>query len=306
MTTTPTSAQTTAQPGAVRGELGWGDWAGLPTGRTLVMGILNVTPDSFSDGGRHDSHQAAIAHGRLLASQGADLIDVGGESTRPGSRRVDPQEERRRILPVIRELSEAGIVLSVDTFNPSTAEAALDAGAHCVNDVSGVAVREGMIPLVAERQAPYICMHSRGTPGTMDSLAVYDDLVGDVLREIDEVAQRFLDAGLDPSKLVLDPGLGFAKGGRQDWQLLEALPRFVDTGYPILVAASRKRFIGNLLGDGTAPRPADRRDVATAAISALSADRGAWGVRVHDVASSVDAVAVAGAWNRPVGKEGIA
>lgn len=137
-----------------------GDWAGLPSGRTLVMGILNVTPDSFSDGGRHDSHRAAIAHGHELASQGADLIDVGGESTCPGSQRVDPEEERRRILPVIRELSDAGIVLSVDTFNPSTAEAALDAGAHCVNDVSGVAVRDGMVPLVAERQAPYICMHS--------------------------------------------------------------------------------------------------------------------------------------------------
>ena len=303
----PTPPEAVApQPAAVRGELGWGDWAGLPSGRTLVMGILNVTPDSFSDGGRHDSHRSAIAHGHELASQGADLIDVGGESTRPGSQRVDPEEERRRILPVIRELSDAGIVLSVDTFNPSTAEAALDAGAHCVNDVSGVAVRDGMVPLVAERQAPSICMHSRGTPGTMDSLAVYDDLVGDVLREIHEVAQRFLDAGLDPSKLVLDPGLGFAKGGRQDWQLLEALPRFVATGYPILVAASRKRFIGHLLGNGTEPRPADQRDIATAAISALSADRGAWAVRVHDVASSVDAIAVAGAWNRPVGKEGIA
>ncbi|WP_144794802.1 dihydropteroate synthase [Kocuria palustris] len=276
---------------------GWGGWEDLPSRRTLVMGILNVTPDSFSDGGRHDSHAAAIEHGLLLASQGADIIDVGGESTRPGSQRVDPQEERRRILPVIRELSQAGIVLSVDTFNPSTAEAALDAGAHCVNDVSGVAVREGMIPLVVERRAPYILMHSRGTPGTMDSLAVYDDLVGDVLRELDEVAQRFLDAGADPGQLVLDPGLGFAKGGQQDWELLRALPRFVETGYPILVAASRKRFIGHLLGDGSGPRPASGRDTATAAISAMSADRGAWAVRVHDVPSTVDAVAAVHAWN---------
>lgn len=289
--------QSTARTAAEHGALGWGSWDRLPSGRTLVMGILNVTPDSFSDGGLHETHEAAIAHGRLLASQGADIVDVGGESTRPGSQRVDPAEERRRILPVIRELSDAGIVLSVDTFNPSTAEAALDAGAHCVNDVSGVAVREGMIPLVVERQAPYICMHSRGTPGTMDSLAVYDDLVGDVLRELAEVSGRFLDAGLDPSRLVLDPGLGFAKGGRQDWELLEALPRFTATGYPILVAASRKRFIGHLLGDGTAARPAAQRDTATAVISALAADRGAWGVRVHDVVASLDAVKVAGAWN---------
>lgn len=279
------------------GALGWGSWDALPRDRTLVMGILNVTPDSFSDGGRHDTHEAAIDHALLLAAQGADLIDVGGESTRPGSVRVDPEQERRRILPVIRELAQAGIVMTVDTFNPSTAEAALDAGAHCINDVSGVAVREQMIPLITERQAPYILMHSRGTPGTMDTLAVYEDLVDDVLREIEEVADRFLGAGLDPARLVLDPGLGFAKGGRQDWDLLRALPRFVATGYPILVAASRKRFIGNLLGDDEGPRPVEGRDIATSAISALSADRGAWGVRVHDVPSTVDAVAAAHAWN---------
>ncbi|KAA9394129.1 dihydropteroate synthase [Kocuria coralli] len=276
--------------------LGWGGWEDLPAGRTLIMGVLNVTPDSFSDGGLHESHRAAIDHGLLLARQGADMVDVGGESTRPGSTRVDPAEERRRILPVVRELADAGIVVTVDTINASTARAALDAGAHCVNDVSGVSVTDDMVRLVAERQAPYILMHSRGNPGTMDSLAVYDDLVGDVLRESTEVAERFLSAGLDPARLVLDPGLGFAKGGQQDWELLQALPRFVATGYPVLVAASRKRFVGNLLADRGVPRPVEQRDLATAAISALAADRGAWAVRVHDVPASVDTVAVAHAW----------
>lgn len=292
-----TATTTAHRAGATAGPLGWGRWEDLPRDRTLIMGILNVTPDSFSDGGQHDSHAAAIEHGMLLAAQGADVIDVGGESTRPGSVRVDPQEEQRRILPVIRELTQAGIVVSADTFNPSTAEAALDAGAHCINDVSGVAVREQMIPLITERQAPYILMHSRGNPGTMDSLAVYDDLVGDVLGEIQQVADRFLEAGLEPQRLVLDPGLGFAKGGRQDWGLLQALPRFVATGHPILVAGSRKRFLGSLLGDGEQPRPAAERDLGTAVISALSADRGAWAVRVHDVPSTADALAVAHAWN---------
>lgn len=286
-----------------RTALGWQRWENLPTGRTLVMGILNVTPDSFSDGGQHDTHRAAVEHGRLLAEQGADMVDVGGESTRPGSIRVDPAEERRRILPVIRELTDAGILVTVDTINASTAEAALDAGAHCVNDVSGVSTSQDMVDLVAERQVPYILMHSRGNPGTMDALAVYDDLVTDVLRESAEVAERFLTAGLDPSKLILDPGLGFAKGGQQDWDLLRALPQFIATGYPILVAASRKRFVGNLLATDGAPRAVGERDVATAAISALAADRGAWAVRVHDVPTTRDALAVAHAWagvNPPV------
>lgn len=296
MTQTPESAEV-AHPVPVPGDApGWGDWSGLPGDRTLVMGVLNVTPDSFSDGGLHDSHRDAVEHGLLLAQQGADLVDVGGESTRPGSTRVEPPEERRRILPVIRELTAAGVVVTVDTINASTAAAALDAGAHCVNDVSGVSTTDAMVELVAERQVPYILMHSRGNPGTMDSLAVYDDLVADVLRESAQVAQRFLDAGLDPSRLILDPGLGFAKGGVQDWELLRALPQFVATGYPILVAASRKRFVGNLLGRDGIPRPVDQRDVATAAISALAADRGAWAVRVHNVVSTRDAVAVAHAW----------
>lgn len=293
---TPAGPQSSV-PAAAGQSLGWGTWEALPTGRTLVMGVLNVTPDSFSDGGLHDSHRAAIEHGHLLAAQGADMVDVGGESTRPGSVRVDPGEERRRILPVIRELTQAGIVVTVDTINASTAQAALEAGAHCVNDVSGVSTSDDMVSLVAERQVPYILMHSRGNPGTMDSLATYDDLVTDVLRESTEVAERFLTAGLEPSNLILDPGLGFAKGGVQDWELLRDLPRFVATGYPVLVAASRKRFVGHLLSRDGVARAVDQRDVATAAISALAADRGAWAVRVHDVPTTVDAVAVAHAWN---------
>lgn len=275
---------------------GWGSWANLPTERTLIMGVLNVTPDSFSDGGLHNTHQAAIDHGLLLSQQGADMVDVGGESTRPGATRVDPEEERRRVLPVIRALSAAGVVVTVDTINASTAQAAVEAGAHCINDVSGVSVTQDMIDLVAQLQVPYIVMHSRGNPGTMDALAVYQDLVEDVLSEIDGVVQRFLTAGVEPSRLMVDPGLGFAKGGSQDWELLRALPRLVASGHPVLVAASRKRFIGNLLAVDGEPRPARQRDVATAAISALAADRGAWAVRVHDVPTTRDALAVAQAW----------
>lgn len=275
---------------------GWGSWANLPTDRTLIMGVLNVTPDSFSDGGLHNTHQAAIDHGLLLSQQGADMVDVGGESTRPGATRVDPEEERRRVLPVIQALTAAGVVVTVDTINASTAQAAVEAGAHCINDVSGVSVTQDMIDLVAQLQVPYIVMHSRGNPGTMDALAVYQDLVTDVLSEIDVVVQRFLTAGVEPSRLMVDPGLGFAKGGSQDWELLRALPRLVASGYPVLVAASRKRFIGNLLAVDGEPRPARQRDVATAAISALAADRGAWAVRVHDVPTTRDALAVAQAW----------
>ncbi|MDO5617924.1 dihydropteroate synthase [Kocuria sp.] len=291
--TAPAAVLPHAASGTVRG---WGAWSNLPQERTLLMGVLNVTPDSFSDGGLHHTHSTAIAHGLLLAEQGADMVDVGGESTRPGATRVDPAEERRRILPVIRALTESGVVVTVDTINASTAEAALDAGAHCINDVSGVSTTQEMVELIARRQVPYIVMHSRGNPGTMDSLAVYDHLVEDVLRELAEVADRFVTAGVDPALLVLDPGLGFAKGGQQDWELLRALPRFTETGHPILVAASRKRFIGNLLAVDGVPRPARERDVATAAISALAADRGAWAVRVHDVATTRDALAVAQAW----------
>lgn len=273
-----------------------GSWQDLPTDRTLVMGVLNVTPDSFSDGGQHKTYQAAIDHGLLLASQGADIVDVGGESTRPGATRVSPKDEQLRILPVVRELARSGVVVSVDTVNASTAAAALDAGAQCINDVSGASVSAQMIELVAQSHVPYVVMHARGTPGTMDSLAVYNDVVSDVLKELDDVAQRFLDVGVQSEQLILDPGLGFAKGRQQDWHLLHALPLFISTGYRILVGASRKRFIGHALAVDGIPRPVAQRDTATAVISALAADRGAWAVRVHDVPSTVDAVTVARLW----------
>ena len=284
------------QPSADRPATGWGSFEALPEGRTLVMGILNVTPDSFSDGGAHAEHGSAIAHGLRLMAEGADIVDVGGESTRPGSERISPAEEQRRILPVVEALAAAGAVVSVDTLHPATAEAVLDAGAHIVNDVSGLSVAQEMIDLVAERQAPYVLMHARGLPDAQDSRAVYDDVAGEVLGELGELTGRFLAAGLAPEKLILDPGLGFAKRGAQNWELLRALPRFTATGHKVLVAASRKRFLGTLLEDDGAARPAAGRDAATAAVSALSARGGAWGVRVHDVRTTVDAVAVAHAW----------
>lgn len=275
---------------------GWGGYQQLPQDRTLIMGILNVTPDSFSDGGAHHTVDAAIAHGLELAARGADIVDVGGDSTRPGSVRVSLDEEQRRILPVIRELSARGIVTSVDTLNPDTAAVALDAGAHIVNDVSGMNVRREMIDLVADRQVPYVLMHSRGTSTTMDSLAAYRNVQDDVLAELVELRERFYGAGVKAENLIVDPGLGFAKGGAQDWDLLRALPRLKNLGHKVLIAASRKRFLGHLLADENGPRPVSERDGATAAISALSAFGGAWAVRVHDVAATADAVATAHAW----------
>ncbi|MFE7630460.1 dihydropteroate synthase [Kocuria sp. NPDC057446] len=275
---------------------GWGSFEDLPAGRTLVMGIVNVTPDSFSDGGEHAGHEAAIAHGLRLLAEGADIVDVGGESTRPGSERIAPAEERRRILPVVEALAAAGAVLSVDTMHAGTAEAVLDAGAHIVNDVSGLGATPDMIDLVAERQVPYVLMHARGLPDVQDSRAVYDDVAGEVLGELETLTGRCLAAGLDPGKLILDPGLGFDKRGAQNWELLRALPRFTATGHKVLVAASRKRFLGALLEQDGAPRPPAGRDAATAAVSALSAAAGAWCVRVHAVRPSADAVAAAHAW----------
>ena len=283
-------------PNRATGPLGWGSYERLPRDRTLIMGILNVTPDSFSDGGTHDTADAAIAHGLELAAQGADMVDVGGDSTRPGSVRVSPEEEQRRILRVIRELSNRGIVVSVDTLNAETAAAALDAGAHIINDVSGVNVQQAMIDLVARRGAPYILMHSRGTSTTMDALSTYEDVTHDVIAELCQLRERLYQAGVKPENLIVDPGLGFAKAGSQDWDLLRALPRLLDMGNKVLIAASRKRFLGHLLGEDQGPRPAAERDGATAAISALSTFGGAWAVRVHDVAATADAVATAHAW----------
>jgi dihydropteroate synthase len=258
--------------------------------RMAVVGVLNVTPDSFSDGGRYTTLDDAVAHGLQMWTQGADLIDVGGESTRPGARRVEADEERRRVLPVIRELAAAGVPLSIDTYRASVAAAALEAGVAVVNDVSGGLADAAMAAVVREARCPWILMHWRGHSQRMQELARYDDVVKDVLRELLERVDAAVRAGVDESCLVIDPGLGFAKTGQHNWALLAALDTFVETGRPVLVAASRKSFLGTLLADadGTA-RPVGEREHATTALTAYCALRGAWGVRVHEVAPSVDA-----------------
>lgn len=270
--------------------------ADLPTDRTLVMGILNVTPDSFSDGGRFTSADDAIGAGLKMHYAGADLIDVGGESTRPDAERVSPEEEQSRILPVIEALVRAGAVVSVDTMNASTAEKALAAGALLVNDVSGTEFDPGMPELIARTGATYILMHSRGPVRSNDPAAAYGDVVEDVAAELTALRDRFTAAGVAPEKIILDPGLGFSKNGTHNWQLLRGIDRLQSLGHRVLLGASRKRFLGSLLTSaGKAALPAER-DNATAAVSALAAFSGVWAVRVHDVPASLDAVKVTAAW----------
>ena len=265
----------------------------LPAGRTVVMGILNCTPDSFSDGGEYDSTETAIAHGLRMFYGGADIIDVGGESTRPGAAEVDELEEQRRILPVISTLAKAGALISVDTRHASTAALALDAGAGLINDVSGANVHPDMIALVAQRQVPYVLMHSRGNSRSMDSLTQYTDVVADVIRELGEVREKFYAAGVLPEKLILDPGIGFSKNAEQNWELLANLQQVAELGNRILVGTSRKRFLGSLLASGgKAALPKDRDD-ASSATTALLGMQGIWGVRVHDVEASLAAAKVA-------------
>ncbi len=256
------------------------------------MGVLNVTPDSFSDGGRYLDLADAVEHGVALFRRGADMIDVGGESTRPGATRVDPTVEAARVAPVIRELVAAGVPVSVDTMRAEVAVAALEAGASIVNDVSGGLADPEMASVVASAGVPYVLMHWRGHSREMHKLAVYGDVVHDVRDELSARVDVALAAGVSADNIVLDPGLGFAKDAGHNWQLLQRLDELMALGFPVLVGASRKRFLGALLGD----RSPDGREDATAAVSALAAFVGAWGVRVHDVAKSLDAVAVARAW----------
>ena len=260
------------------------------------MGILNVTPDSFSDGGRHDTVEAAVAHGLGMAAAGADYVDVGGESTRPGAGRVDVGEELRRVLPVITELARLGIPVSIDTTRAAVATAAVAAGAVMVNDVSGGLADPAMASVVAEAGVPWVLMHRRGHSRDMYAEATYEDVVADVRRELCQRVDAALAAGVAAERLVVDPGLGFAKQPEHDLALLAGLEGIAALGFPVLVGASRKRFLGALLAtaDGQ-PRPADRRDSATLATSVLAARAGAWGVRVHDVAGSADAVRVVAA-----------
>jgi dihydropteroate synthase len=260
------------------------------------MGVLNVTPDSFSDGGCYADRDAAVEHGLEMSAAGADYVDVGGESTRPGADRVDPAEECRRILPVISQLASAGVRVSVDTTRAEVAEAALDAGAVLVNDVSGGLADSGMAKLVADAGVPWVLMHWRGHSKRMYELAHYDDVVAEVCAELTDRRDDALAAGVREEQLVLDPGLGFAKNAAHNWALLAGLDRILALGSPVLVGSSRKTFLGRLLaGPDGEPRPAEQRDAATLATTVLAAEAGAWGVRVHDAAASVDAVKVVAA-----------
>jgi len=262
------------------------------------MGVVNVTPDSFSDGGRSFAPEAAFAHGYALLEQGADIVDVGGESTRPGAARPPVEEELRRVLPVVRELAAAGGVVSVDTMRAEVAARALDAGARLINDVSGGLADPAMLPLMARAGTPYVVMHWRGHAAGMQANARYDDVVSDVIDELRLRVDAALRAGIPPGCLVIDPGLGFAKAPEHNWELLGRLGEVRALGHPVLVGASRKSFLGRLLADPTTgqPRPARLRDAATTAVSVLAAAQGAWCLRVHDVASTLDAVRVTARW----------
>jgi len=268
---------------------------GLPEwDRCAVMGVVNVTPDSFSDGGRWFDTTTAVKHGLDLVAEGADLVDVGGESTRPGASRVDESEELRRVIPVVRGLASEGVSVSVDTMRARVAEQAITAGAVLVNDVSGGQADPDMVPVVAAAGAPFVVMHWRGFSESMNSRAMYADVVGEVVDELRARMDAVVAGGIAPEALVVDPGLGFAKDAPHDLALLARLDALHALGRPLLVAASRKRFLGRVLaGEGAAPPPARERDAATAAVSALSARAGAWAVRVHEVRATADAVRVA-------------
>jgi len=261
----------------------------------MILGILNVTPDSFSDGGEFSSIERAVARGLELRAQGADIVDVGGESTRPGARPVPADEEVRRVIPVIRELTDAGVVTSIDTMNASTALAATDAGASIVNDVSGGLADASMYSAVAQLNIPYIAMHWRGPSATMDDAARYGDVVTDVRTELKARLAEMVVAGIDPSNVVLDPGLGFAKTAEHNWQLLGRLDELESLGHPVLIGASRKRFLAPFAPQGA---PAAERDPASAVVSALAAHAGVWGVRVHDVVSTRMALGITEAWQQ--------
>jgi dihydropteroate synthase len=268
--------------------------AGLPQpGRTLVVGVVNVTPDSFSDGGRWFDPDAAVAHGLDLLDQGADIIDVGGESTRPGAVRPPLAEELRRVMSVVPRLVEAGAVVSVDTMRTAVVDEAVDAGAKLVNDVSGGQADPQMFATIARLGVPYVCMHWRGHSAQMQSRASYLDVVSEVVAELRHQVGAAVRAGIDPDQLILDPGVGFAKTGEHNWQLLHRFDEFAVLGRPLLVGVSRKAFLGTLLPDRQgSPRPPNGRDGASTALTVVLAQHRVWGIRVHSVRASRDAIAV--------------
>lgn len=257
------------------------------------MGVLNVTPDSFSDGGRYADLEAAVAHAIQMRADGADLVDVGGESTRPGAGRVDAATEQARVLPVIRELGSARVPMSIDTTRAAVADAALDAGVTVVNDVSGGLADPAMAGVVAEAGCPWVLMHWRGHSERMRDLAVYSDVVKEVCTELRDRVDSAVAGGVDPGRIILDPGLGFAKAAEHNWQLTVHLDQLLALGHPVLVGASRKSYLGSLLaGPDGAPRPVDGREAATLATTVLAVAAGVWGVRVHAVRDTVDAIKV--------------
>lgn len=251
--------------------------------RPLIMGVLNVTPDSFSDGGEFAQHEGAIDHAVRMVAAGAEVIDVGGETTRPGAERIPTEVEQKRVLPVVRDLVQRGIRVSVDTMNAQTALACAEAGASIINDVSGGLADPNMRRVAAETGLDFIAMHWRGPSTVMDDLAHYNDVVADVRAELEQRVAELIIVGVAPEKIIIDPGLGFAKTTDQSWVLMAHLRELRSLGCPVLVGASRKRMLAPLLPEGAEPK---RRDPATSMLSALAAEAGAWGVRVHDVAGT--------------------
>ena len=249
----------------------------------LVMGILNLTPDSFADGGRHNSFEAGVARGLEMIAEGVDIIDIGGESTRPGAQRVSAEEEQARVLPVITELSKHGAKISIDTMRADTAEKAVQAGAAIINDVSGGLSDPAMFETVKKLGVPYILMHWRGESKEMNSRAIYDDVVAEVIAEISSQIKAAVNAGINKTQIIIDPGLGFAKDAEHNWEILRNLNKFTSLGYPVLIGASRKRFLG---GDNP-----DEREAATIDLTKTLVPQGIWGVRVHSVKPHVEIIA---------------
>lgn len=257
------------------------------------MGILNVTPDSFADGGRHFTFADAIARAHVMIEEGVDIIDVGGESTRPGAPRVDEEEESKRVIPVITEIAKLGASVSVDTMRSNVAKEAIKAGARYVNDVSGGLADPKMSSVIAgNSQVQYVAMHWRGHSEKMAELATYKDVVSDVRRELATRTEVLVTEGVDPDQIIIDPGLGFSKEPEQNWALLNGLDRIALLGFPLLVGASRKRFLGELLG-GVTP---DEREFASVAVTTMLAREGVWGVRTHSVKPHKDAIKVVERW----------